>query len=1045
MRARDRELGRRVAIKELLRRSDAAELRFFREAMITARLEHPGIVPVHEAGRWPDGTPFYAMKLVAGRPLTSLVEDAKTLEQRLSLVPHVIAVADAVAYAHSQGIIHRDLKPANIIVGEFGETVVIDWGLAKQVGAAVGHMPPATVQRDVHTSNGELTIAGSVLGTPAYMPPEQAAGADVDERADIFALGAVLLNVLTGASPASEPSRWDSQVKVPSELRAIIHRAMSPMPADRYRSARDFVSDLRAFHVGLRVLAHDYHLAELLKRWANKHRTAIRAALVAAIAVVTTIAFAIRSTGREKDNAARLRSESEQRSQQLLLARARMLLLTDPTTSYQVTNEIPHSPGNAQALALLKADAFGRGIAQQSYGPTSRSIRHLHWTSNSDRLVLDSMMDVWSDLDLRTGIASPERGRAGTSVLALDADRRQVIYQGPDYSAYIYNLDDQSERSIGRVGGAIWAAAFSLSGDRVAATTNAGEIVLWDIATGTSHTWHRAIGVFHSVRFSPDGELLATCGRDGALVVWSVGTLEVVMTATCDGLANIDYEVLPGNKAVLVGTRTGATFIHRIDRPRRETGSQGHLGPQLASAVVDISQYLDSSTLLVSSAGEVVRYRADVNDVVWRTRVPGEVTGVVHAKELRLILLGRRDGVVSVLDDRGEHVAELLCGGAVVGLAVSPDGYRLATATAEGVIRTWELPPARATPRRLSAAPLFTVRFSPDGTRVGVDSQDGHVYVCAVNDWACHAETKHDSLSNGLAWSSDSLTLASSGWDGMIRFSHRDGDRRSIHVPGADPVTLYDWAANGGMATLLRRNRGWEVADFSQPATGLQRVASFPITTSLDLSGNGEHLVAVESSGRLSAFVPGAAPLQPHAVIELGASSTVAPFVIQSWSGQRIFVDLGRGKRFLVRLSAFGIPAFSRMTDRDATLASAVFTRRGDHIALSYTDGLIELIGLDDNSRHSSQPFPHAPVSIMANRRHVVAIDAIGTLWAFDITESAHCMAHSTEGGRVTSAALSPDGSTAVAVSDSGRLLTFQLRRCNWMRERLGNEKDKES
>ena len=132
-RAHDKDLGRDIAIKELLKRGHVNELRFVREAMITARLEHPGIVPVHEAGRWPDGTPFYAMKLVSGRPLRALIAERKTVDERIGLLHHVIAVADAIAYAHGRNIIHRDLKPANVIVGDFGETVVIDWGLAKDL------------------------------------------------------------------------------------------------------------------------------------------------------------------------------------------------------------------------------------------------------------------------------------------------------------------------------------------------------------------------------------------------------------------------------------------------------------------------------------------------------------------------------------------------------------------------------------------------------------------------------------------------------------------------------------------------------------------------------------------------------------------------------------------------------------------------------------------------------------------------------------------------------------------------------------------------
>src|SRR4051812_8337629 len=131
--ARDLRLNRTVAIKELRVQSPELRARFEREALLTARLEHPSIVSIHEAGRWPSGEPFYAMKLVPGRPLDEVIAGATTLAKRLALLPHVVAVADALAYAHQQRVIHRDLKPQNVLVGEFGETVVIDWGLAKDL------------------------------------------------------------------------------------------------------------------------------------------------------------------------------------------------------------------------------------------------------------------------------------------------------------------------------------------------------------------------------------------------------------------------------------------------------------------------------------------------------------------------------------------------------------------------------------------------------------------------------------------------------------------------------------------------------------------------------------------------------------------------------------------------------------------------------------------------------------------------------------------------------------------------------------------------
>src|SRR5262249_26943413 len=159
-----------------------ARRRFVREALITARLQHPSIVPVYEAGRWPDRAPFYAMKLVAGRPMSDVLARAATLDDRLALLPAVLAVCDAMAYAHGERIIHRDLKPHNVLVGAHGETVVIDWGLAKDLTADDRDAPAIGPYR---AAAADQTADGALLGTPGYMAPEQALGQDADERADV--------------------------------------------------------------------------------------------------------------------------------------------------------------------------------------------------------------------------------------------------------------------------------------------------------------------------------------------------------------------------------------------------------------------------------------------------------------------------------------------------------------------------------------------------------------------------------------------------------------------------------------------------------------------------------------------------------------------------------------------------------------------------------------------------------------------------------------------------------------------------------------------
>ncbi|MBC7978723.1 MAG: serine/threonine protein kinase, partial [Myxococcales bacterium] len=285
-RAHDQDLGRDVAIKEMLSRDHAAEARFLREALITARLEHPGIVPVHEAGRWPDGTPFYAMKLVSGRPLSELIAERTTALARLGLLHHVTAVADAIAYAHNRSIIHRDLKPANVIVGDFGETIVIDWGLAKDLSAS----EPADEDRGPYrtSQSTELTSAGAILGTPAYMAPEQLRGEPADQRADVFAIGTMLCELCSTLRPSLiEPAlrhRTLRRAGIDEDLVVIVDKALEPDPRRRYPDAGALAADLKAFTSGARIAARRYSLFAMLAHWLRRHR-ALALSLAAALVV----------------------------------------------------------------------------------------------------------------------------------------------------------------------------------------------------------------------------------------------------------------------------------------------------------------------------------------------------------------------------------------------------------------------------------------------------------------------------------------------------------------------------------------------------------------------------------------------------------------------------------------------------------------------------------------------------------------------------------------------------------------------------------------
>ncbi len=293
--AYDPVLDRQLAIKLLGEHTHAVpELRerFSREARITAKLQHPSIVHIQETGVCANGEPFYVMKLVTGDALEDVISAKVTLSERLALIPNVGAITEAIAYAHGQGVIHRDLKPRNVIVGAYGETVVIDWGLA----------------------SATADTGGGVMGTPSYMPPEQAAGDAVDERADVYALGAILYHVLAGTRPYAGGSAAATLAAVaddppvslatlapgaPPELLTIANKAMARSPADRYPTAKQLADDLGKFLAGQLVGSHRYSRRELVSRWVRRHWTAISGVLVISLALLAVFGLSRETTVRD--------------------------------------------------------------------------------------------------------------------------------------------------------------------------------------------------------------------------------------------------------------------------------------------------------------------------------------------------------------------------------------------------------------------------------------------------------------------------------------------------------------------------------------------------------------------------------------------------------------------------------------------------------------------------------------------------------------------------------------------------------------------------
>ena len=360
--ARDQELEREVALKELSdrkRASNDAYERFVAEAKITGNLEHPGIVPIYGLGVTLDGSPYYAMRLIRGKNMQEEIVllhggrngvragkkfsqlDAEHLRK---LLRSLGMACNAVAYAHSRGVIHRDLKPGNIMLGKFGETIVVDWGLAKASGTANDSILRSEAPvHDSRDSSGSATVRGSVLGTHGYMSPEQASGQLdlVDQRSDVFGLGACLYSMLTDRVPFKGNTKEESlenarsyklarlrelDSQIPRALEAVCLKAMAAKPADRYQNATELADDIDRWIAGEAVTAMPDPLLQRVFRWAREHQTLVTSTAVLLITTIVGLLIASVLINEQRNIARQERDRAndaaEERANQVEIANA---------------------------------------------------------------------------------------------------------------------------------------------------------------------------------------------------------------------------------------------------------------------------------------------------------------------------------------------------------------------------------------------------------------------------------------------------------------------------------------------------------------------------------------------------------------------------------------------------------------------------------------------------------------------------------------------------------------------------------------------------
>ena len=829
-RARDRELGRPLAIKEVQSPTGASLDRFVREARITMRLEHPSIVPVHDAGRWDSGEPFYAMKLVAGRTLKEVAQEKSTLAERMSLLPNVIAVADAIAYAHDQRVIHRDLKPSNVLLGAFGETIVIDWGLAKDLSLLDDpEAPPASPYR----RPADATEFGTVVGTPSFMPPEQARGEEVDERADVYALGAVLYFVLSGKAPhegessdqvlarvRAQPPEPISEVVagIPADLAAIVDRAMAREKAERYPSAKQLAEDLKRFQAGQMVAAHRYTLTERAARWVRRHRAIAGASLVfAALAAAGLVGFGVRENRLRRD-AETERDRADQKTLALLEQQGRAEL----------------QAGHPFRAAVFLSDAFRRA-------PTSTTIRSLltQAIAPMERLV------------------RPLRGHEhDVPFVAYSPDGTRIVTASSDKTVRIWSADTGDLLHVLQHGDMVDAADFSPDGKLVVSGAADDLLRVWDARTGALVRSFPDKNAYR-VAFTPDGSKIVVGSQRGVIEVRDATTGEVVASPKLHSDRISQFAFSPDGRTMAVAgwdhvvslwDTSSFTLVRALRDHDAEVGSVAfsHDGRWLATAEADVYVHVrDAKTgerlytirmpegarwpvvwfspddqVLYTSAHDGVVRTWHVTSGTLLAAIDAQPTGKLMHSALRpdgreLVTSGNAGNVSvwAVGSEPGYRILRWPTGRdeMVYPSVYSPDGSRILAGGTKGTVAVWDAASGRRESVFTVPGEAFSIAPNRDGSRAVVSGTLKECFPPGLWETSSGRRladvTGHTKMVYNVASSPDGALVATSSYDGSLRlFDAQTGEPRGVYPLGTERIPAVAFDPRGGELAAVTGN-----------------------------------------------------------------------------------------------------------------------------------------------------------------------------------------------------------------------------------------------
>jgi WD40 repeat protein/tRNA A-37 threonylcarbamoyl transferase component Bud32 len=832
--AEDERLHRQVALKRM--RSEVAHVpesrrRFLVEAEVTGRLEHPGVVPVYGLTEGADGQPCYAMRFIEGETLKDASASFHAADkpgsdpgeralQLRRLLSRFVAVCNTIGYAHSRGIIHRDLKPSNIMLGKYGETLVVDWGLAKpferdDTARASGEMTLAPESGD---ENSDGTHMGQAVGTPAYMSPEQAAGQhdEVGPASDIYSLGATLYAILTDRPPfegKSEgvlrrvergefPRPRQIRPSVPAALEAICLKAMAMRPQDRYLSALELASDVERYTADEPVLCHGEPWLVRAGRWARKHKAIVMTAAAVLFTALAGLAALLYFVNAEKNRtelqraaADELRGKAELQSATRALERGLNLCEQGEVGRglLWLARSLDETPQSATALRADIRSSLAEWhrplhtlthVFAHSEGP----LNGVAFSPNGMTFLTGAEDGRAQEWDSATGnvIGRPLLHQGMVKAVAFSPDGRLILTgssakenKSGEARLWEAGTGEPWRKPLPQPAGVL-AVAFSLDG-RFILTGCADKLVrLWNAASCQlvrELAGHRDEVL--AVAFSPDGKRIASAGKDKTARLWDASSGKLLGEALAHDDVVHSLAFSPDGKSLVTGSGIGL-----VQRWQTATGSKDGLPIQHRAPVLAVAFSPDASIILTASQDRTVRlWDAKTGQPVGQP-LPflGHPRAVAFSPDGKSVLTGSLDGSARLwkVATANLPITELNHASPVAAVAISPDGRILLTGAADltpflekGEARLWNAATGKLLYPALShPLPVVAVAFSPDGRQFATGC--GHPYKGRgeVRLWETASGKQvgrplpHERMAAGVAFSPDGKSLLTANMSG---------------------------------------------------------------------------------------------------------------------------------------------------------------------------------------------------------------------------------------------------------------------------------------